>query len=172
MNTQRWHSDEKRAVPSVTKSRGVSVVVAVFVGVAIWLFARFVIGIQVMRPSLDSRGGSTELGVVSIISTCLVLGVAGWSLVALLDRRVKHPRRHWIIFGVLAIACSLAAPLSGRGVSGADRVVLVAMHLLVGGAIIIGFASSLSSSDVTWRELFLRVLDQFISLPSRRPRRS
>ena len=171
MNTYRWHM-AKRATSCGTRARGLSIIVAMVVGTAIWLFARFVVGVRVMRPSLIGRDGSTDLGIAEVAVACLVVGLAAWALVAVLERRADQPRLQWITIGLVAVACSLGAPLSGHGVSGADRIVLVVMHLLVGGTIILGFAMSLSWSGESWRELSLKVMDQFISLPSRRRQES
>ncbi|MGH3492974.1 MAG: DUF6069 family protein, partial [Sciscionella sp.] len=46
------------------------------------------------------------------------------------------PRRTWLVTSLPALVLSLSGPLSGHGVTVADRVALVCMHLAVAAVLI------------------------------------
>jgi hypothetical protein len=91
------------------------------------------------RLDLAVRQGDTtqHLGPAAVAVTALLAGLAAWALLALLERTVRRPVRTYRIIASIVLLLSLAGPL-GSGVGTSSRLVLLGMHLTVGGALIIG----------------------------------
>jgi hypothetical protein len=69
--------------------------------------------------------------------TSLLAGLAGWLLVAVLERFVARPRRIWTISAPAVLAASLTGPLSS-GVGAAAVVALLLLHLVVAAVLVAG----------------------------------
>jgi Family of unknown function (DUF6069) len=83
------------------------------------------------------RGDTTQhIGPVAVAVTALVAGLAAWGLLTLLERTVRRPVRAYRIIASIVLLLSLAGPLGGVGTS--SRLVLLALHVTVGAALIIG----------------------------------
>lgn len=67
-----------------------------------------------------------------------------WAGLTLIERIARRPRRVWVITGLITLAVSLSAPLSGHGVTGTDRLVLICMHLAVAVVLVPIFALTIS----------------------------
>lgn len=72
-----------------------------------------------------------------------VAALAGWGVAELLQRRASRPRLAWTAIASVMLLVSLAAPLSGHGVSGGDRLCLACLHLAVAAVLIPAFAATL-----------------------------
>jgi hypothetical protein len=84
------------------------------------------------------QGGTTQqIGPAAVVLTALIAGVAAWCLLALLERTVRRPVRTYRIIASVVLLLSLAGPL-GSGVDTSSRLALLAMHVTVGAALIIG----------------------------------
>jgi hypothetical protein len=88
---------------------------------------------------LAVRQGDTiqHIGPAAVALAALVAALAAWGLLALLERTVRRPVRTYRIIASIVLILSLAAPL-GSGADTSSRLVLLAMHLTVGAALIIG----------------------------------
>jgi hypothetical protein len=88
---------------------------------------------------LAVRQGDTiqHIGPAAVALTALVAGLAAWGLLALLERTVRRPVRTYRIIASIVLVLSFAGPL-GSGVDTSSRLVLLAMHVTVGAALIIG----------------------------------
>lgn len=87
---------------------------------------------------LAVRQGDTirHIGPVAVVVSALAAGLAAWGLLALLGRTVRRPARVFRTIALIMLVLSLAGPLGGVDLS--SRLVLLAMHLTVGAALIIG----------------------------------
>ena len=65
-----------------------------------------------------------------------LLSCAGWGFMAVLERLTARARRVWLVIAVAALVLSLGTPLAGVGVTLANRLVLMLMHLAVGSVLI------------------------------------
>jgi hypothetical protein len=84
------------------------------------------------------QGDTTQhIGPAAVALTALVAALAAWGLLALLERTVRRPVRTYRIIASIALFLSLAGPL-GSGAGTSSRLVLLAMHITVGAALIIG----------------------------------
>ena len=84
------------------------------------------------------QGGATRpVGAAAVALTALAAGLAAWGLLALLERTVRRPVRAYRVIAVIVLLLSLAGPL-GSGADTSSRLVLLAMHVTVGAALIAG----------------------------------
>jgi hypothetical protein len=92
---------------------------------------------------LAIRQGSTTqaVGAVAVAATALIAGLAGWGLLALLERKSQRPARIWTIIALTFLALSLVGPL-GSGADLTSKLTLTGMHLLVGLIVIPSLARS------------------------------
>jgi hypothetical protein len=82
-------------------------------------------------------GGTQTVGPEAIAVTSLLAGLAGWVLVAVLERFVARPRRIWRISAPAVLAASLTGPL-GSGVGAAAVLALILLHLVVAAVLLLG----------------------------------
>ncbi len=80
--------------------------------------------------------GGTHINAVSVALTALVAALAGWALLAVLERITARPRRIWYPVALAVFILSLLGPLGGTG-TGA-RLGLAALHVTVGTIVILG----------------------------------
>jgi Family of unknown function (DUF6069) len=76
-----------------------------------------------------------DITVVNVVVTALLASLAGWGLLAVLNRMVARARAVWIAVAATMALLSLGGPLSATA-SGGTKVVLVAMHLAVATVLI------------------------------------
>lgn len=81
--------------------------------------------------------GARHIGPAVVVVTALIAGLAGWGVLALLERTIGRPVRIYRIIASIVLIFSLAGPV-GSGVDTSSRLVLLGMHLTVGAALIIG----------------------------------
>lgn len=65
-----------------------------------------------------------------------MIGLAGWGFLAVLEKSTARAGRIWTIIAVAVLAFSLLGPLVA--VTTAATLVLLGMHVLVGGVLIAG----------------------------------
>lgn len=102
---------------------------AVVAGLAVWVVAVPVLGIELTR----SDGGLVGPGAVVVAG--LIAGLGGWGLLALLERRVAPPRVAWTAIAGTVLMLSLAGPFV-QTASAAAAAALAAMHVAVGTVVI------------------------------------
>jgi hypothetical protein len=88
--------------------------------------------------ALTVRQGETvqSIGPAAVVIAALVAGAAAWTLLAVLERTVRHPARTYRIIASVVLLLSLAGPLTGTDLG--TRLALLGMHLTVGAALITG----------------------------------
>lgn len=118
------------------RARLAAVVIAVLAALAIWTVAEVVFHIHLRAP--EGLGSSGDIGALSVILASAFASLAGWGLLALLERLTARARSVWMTIAVVALLLSLVTPLSGTGITPANRAVLVLMHLAVGAVLIPG----------------------------------
>ena len=118
---------------TISYRRGLAVVGSTLSALAIWAVA-------VPGLGLDLAGASnTVVGPVSVLAASLVAGLVAWALAALLARIAPRARVVWRACAGTALLLSLSGPLLG-GFGAAATVVLVLMHLVVGGILLVCLA--------------------------------
>ncbi len=140
--------DQNAALPAARRHRArgrlAGAAGAVAAAVAVWLVARYGAGLHPQTPGFSSaqRPASLTLGFAAVLSAAVSL--LAWAALTLIERTARRPRRAWVITGLITLAVSLSGPLSGHGVTGADRLALICMHLAVAAVLVPVFALSIS----------------------------
>lgn len=117
-------------------ARPVTVALGVLAALAVWTVSELVFGVDVRLPAFGT-GVPQDLTAGAIVVASVVAGLAAWLALALLERFTRHARAAWVALASLVLAASLGAPLSGRGIDGGSRLVLVSLHLTVGALLIV-----------------------------------
>lgn len=118
-----------RPARGVTARRALTVVAAAGAALLVWAVADPIGG-----AGMHARG--RHVGPAAVIVFTLLAGLAGWGLLAVLERRAKRPGRTWGITAGIVLGVSLTGPLDSEGPG--TYVALMAMHLVVGAILITG----------------------------------
>lgn len=133
MSTQPTTIKSKRR-----RTRLFAVVGAVVLVEILLALAGFGLGIRLQAPA-NYGSPPMELGPVFVGITAAVLSLVAWGLIALMERLTSRASNVWLAVAPLALLVSLTMPLGGTGVSSANRVMLVFMHLGVAAVLIPAF---------------------------------
>ncbi|MCZ7475615.1 DUF6069 family protein [Micromonospora sp. WMMC273] len=122
------------ARPNRRRDRLLAVFAATVAALLGWVVAVPVAGVE-----LITRSGSADQRVtpVAVVVSTLLAGLAGWALLALLERLTARARTAWTVVAGLVLLVSLLGPLGG-GVGGAATLTLVALHLVAAAVLITG----------------------------------
>ncbi|MEW2332639.1 DUF6069 family protein [Micromonospora chersina] len=121
------------ARPTRRRDRALAVLAATAATLAVWAAAVPVAGVD-----LAVRGGAgTEQSVTpaAVAVSTLLAGLAGWALLALLERFTARARAVWTGAAGLVLLLSLLGPLTG-GVGAAATLTLVALHLAAAAVLV------------------------------------
>jgi lysylphosphatidylglycerol synthetase-like protein (DUF2156 family) len=127
-STQADHSPVRRTYGP----RALAVLGATAAALAVWSVAVPLAGTE-LTVRMNGMTQSVEPG--AVMTASLLAGLAGWALLAALERFGRRPRRTWTVMAVLVLVLSLAGPL-GNGVHTATTIALAGMHLAVGAVLI------------------------------------
>jgi len=117
-----------------TRIRVLAVAGAVAAALVAFTIAKALVG-DLRQPGFGN-GAPQPLSAGAVVIAALLASLLGWALLALLQRRTTNPRRAWMIVAPLALLGSLAGPLSGHGISAANRLALVLLHIAVAAVLI------------------------------------
>jgi Family of unknown function (DUF6069) len=112
--------------------------------VAVWLAARYGAGLHPYTPGFSPAQRPASLAPGSAAVLAAGASLLAWAALTLIERIARRPRRVWVTTGLITLAVSLPAPLSGHGVTGTDRLTLICMHLAVTAVLVPVFASTTS----------------------------
>jgi hypothetical protein len=119
------------------RARALAVIAAALAALAVWLVTDPLLGIDLIGTT---RPGSQELMSITpalVAGTSLVVALAGWALLALLERFTARARTIWTAIAALFALLSLAGPLSIlASTSAANALALALMHLAVAAVLI------------------------------------
>lgn len=107
-------------------ARALGVVGAVLAAVAVWIVADPVLGVELL---VEMDAEPQPVGVEAVVASSLVAGLAGWGVVALLERVTARARSVWTVTALVVLMLSLLGPPAA--VTTAATVALAAMHLAV-----------------------------------------
>ena len=125
-------SDRARDTPArlrragrARRTRLLAVLGAAAASAAVWAIAGPLAGVQ-LRVHLGSR--TEHVGPAAVIIASTLAGLAAWALLALLERFTARARAAWTGTALVALALSLAGPLSS-GTTTAGQLALAGMHV-------------------------------------------
>jgi hypothetical protein len=124
--------DPDTPVRTTRRARVVAVAATTATSLAAWLLMAPISG----RALKVKQGADTAtVGPVDVVVVSLLAGLAGWGLLALLERcHTERPLHLWTVIARCVLALSLLGPLvSGVG---SAKLALTSLHLLAGGVLI------------------------------------
>jgi hypothetical protein len=125
-------------------ARAVAVVSGVFSAVVVWSLASLSFG-DLRQPAFGNATPQHVNAAIVVIAS-LIGGLLAWASLSLIERLGGRLGRVWTTFASLALAISLAPPLSGHGITPGNRVWLVSMHLVAGCVLITLLARTVTRS--------------------------
>lgn len=115
--------------------RAAAVAGATVAALVAWTFMHIVSDIDL---AVRSGGSVTHVGAVAVAATAILVGLAGWALLALLERFTSRPRPIWLGIAIAVFLVSLLGPFGG--VDAAAIGSLSALHAVVAAALIAGLS--------------------------------
>jgi hypothetical protein len=125
-----------QATASAARRRERAIVTASAAAAALVLWGVAAVGSDTDLQALR-QGDLHVVGPGAVLITATLAAVAGWALLAVLERVTPRARTVWTGVAIVALLASLGGPLSG-GVGTGSKVVLTLMHLVVGAVVIVG----------------------------------
>jgi hypothetical protein len=115
---------------------------AVLAALLLWIVAVPVAGVDLQATTGPGSTRLEPVPVVAVVATSLLVPLAGWGLLALLERLFSRGRTVWTILACVVLLVSYGGPLLGAGIPGSSRLTLALMHTAVGLIVIPAFARS------------------------------
>ncbi|HET6626079.1 MAG TPA: DUF6069 family protein [Nocardioidaceae bacterium] len=115
-------------------ARLVAVAASTAAALAAWVVAGPVLGVEIATLTA-ADGGSATVGAVAVVVSAAVTTLAGWALLAALERFTRAARRSWTVIAGMVLLVSLIGPAT-LGSTAGSAVGLVVMHLVVGATAI------------------------------------
>lgn len=128
------------------KARLVATGATVLGAVVVWIVVDPILGIDLRSPVNGGRE-SMDVGLAVIVPASAIASAIGWAALALLERLTSRARAVWAVGATLLLLASLGAPLSGTGVTTANRMALAVLHLAVGAVLIPGLLRTSPEPD-------------------------
>lgn len=113
----------------VARTRAAWIVAATAVTSAIWAAARCL--------GADLTANDTAVTLPAVIATTVLVGLAAWALLAILERATRRAATAWTCVAVAVLLLSLAGPVGGAA-TGGGKAALAAMHLAAAAVLIPG----------------------------------
>lgn len=118
------------------KARAKSVAATIAGALLVWLVIEVVFGTDLKAPAFSASQDTSDVGLPQVVMASVLAGVAGWGFLAALERFTSRARTVWVVTAAVALFVSLGSPLSGTGITSANRALLVLLHLTVAAVLI------------------------------------
>ena len=112
-------------------TRVAAIVRAVTATLGIWAISVFI-------GRVDLAVDGKAIGPVAVVVVTLLAGLAGWGLLALLERRTARAWPIWRTIAIIVLVLSMLGPIGADTSLG--RTTLSVMHVFAGAIVITGFA--------------------------------
>ena len=117
------------------RARALAVLAAVAGALLVWVIAD-----PLLKADLDVRFGDSgavdHIGARAVAVTTLALGLLGWALLEVLERRSPRGQDFWVAAAVLAMLLSLIGPMVG-GMTITATAGLLAIHVSASAILIL-----------------------------------
>lgn len=107
----------------------------------IWAIAVPVLGLSVTVPDSPGSTNRSELALLDVVMAAAVAALAGWGLLAVLERVTRRARTVWT---AIALAVFLLTLPYLPGFTASERIILTLLHLALAAVLIIGMRSTMS----------------------------
>ncbi|WP_350275309.1 DUF6069 family protein [Kribbella sp. HUAS MG21] len=132
--TSPTQTTQQFATPLSRRSRLAVVGVAALAALADWVVLSPVGGVVLVAR----QGGATQhVGAVAVVLSTVGVSLAGWGLLAILERRTARARAIWTLVASLVCVLSLGSPLI-NGIGAGAKLGLASLHLVVGAVVVLG----------------------------------
>src|SRR5262245_61236097 len=112
--------------------RSLGIAAGILAAEAVWLVAEGPLAMDVRAPAGTLAAEPVAIDPLTVAVAAGVLPLIGWAALVGLERLTHRARGIWLGLALVGLVASFGMPLSGSGVSEANRVVLLAMHVVVG----------------------------------------
>jgi len=114
------------------RTRALAVLAAAGATFTVWAIAHPLAGADLV---VDTGSGLTTVTPAAVVLVTVVVGLAAWGLLALLERFTRRPAAVWTWIAGAVLLISLLGPI-GSAVGAGATAALVAMHLATGAVLI------------------------------------
>lgn len=118
------------------RARAKSVAATATGALLVWFVVEVLFGTDLRAPAFSASQGTSEVGLPHVLMASLSAGVAGWGVLAALERFTSRARTVWVVVAGVALLVSLGSPLSGTGITSVNRALLVLLHGTVAAILI------------------------------------
>lgn len=118
---------------TIRRTQAIAVVAATGATVAVWAIAERLAGVD-LTVRTGSGVGTQQVGPAAVVIVSLLAGLAGWALLAVLERFTRHAGLVWTIVALAVLVLSLAGPAGA--VTAAAKLALACMHLAAAAVLI------------------------------------
>ncbi|MDN5751166.1 MAG: DUF6069 family protein [Pseudonocardia sp.] len=120
---------------SKAMARAQAVAATVVGAVAVWVVAEPVLGFALRGPA-QGGGATHDVNAVVVAVAALAASLAGWALLAVLERFTSRARGLWTAAALTVAVLSLAGPLFSAGITAANQAWLGLLHVSVAAVLI------------------------------------
>jgi hypothetical protein len=112
------------------RNRGLTVLGGMAAAAAVWLVAVPLAGVDLLART-GPGGAPAPVTLVAVLVAGLVVGLAGWALLAILEKTVRRAGVAWRSTAAVVLLLSLLGPLA-QGAGATAIGVLATLHVVVG----------------------------------------
>lgn len=109
---------------------------AALAALCVWVLATAAFDLDLRQPAFETGKDAQDLSAGWVVVVGAFAALAGWALLALLERFTERAARIWLVLAGVVFLFSLGGPLSGDGVTADNRLALLAMHAAVAAVVI------------------------------------
>jgi hypothetical protein len=117
--------------PTLRRRRALTVLGAVLAAGGV----RIVLRVSGLDLAVAAAGGAAQVGLPAVVATALAAGLAGWAVLAGLERWARRPHRTWRALAVGVLVLSLLGPVTSALTPSAAGG-LIALHVATGVALL------------------------------------
>ncbi len=97
------------------RARLLAVAGATGAALALWTVVKLAFGLDLRGPAFGASTESSDVGPAQVVIVGLLASLAGWGLLAVLERFTSRVRHLWALVALVVLIGSLGGPLSGTG---------------------------------------------------------
>ena len=127
---------DRSATGARRRARALTVAAAILLPVLIWLVADPVAGHDLIVDGGPDQE-PLQVAAFAVVVVPLLAGLAGWGLLAVLEKMTRHARVIWLVIAAVFLLISFL-PLTGPGTPWSTRLILGSMHLVVAAVLMVG----------------------------------
>lgn len=115
------------------RTRALAVAAATVAALTVWTIARPLAGAAL---TVNTGSGTQHVGPAAVVIASIVIGLAGWALLATLEKLTpRTARTAWTVTALAVLLLSLTAPITS-GITAGTATTLASMHVAVAAVLI------------------------------------